>query len=510
MTGEGNGGDTLSAKKLVSQETWLTLVAEEYVMDDIDRLSAVDLRRLLGSGDLLPTQLTDHYLGRIERLNSELHAFTFVAPERAMERAAELEAAAGSSPPSRRDRPLWGMPFADKDLSDRTGMPTSYGSRAFTQYMPQATSALPQDMDAAGGVSLGKTNVPELGFPAYGENYLDGGGARNPWDTSLDPGGSSSGAASAVAARMLPFAPGSDAGGSVRIPAAATGLVGLKPTRGRVPGESGIGALAGLPSAGPLARSVEDTALLLDGMCFGPHRNTLRPATDPKREAAGSFLDALAAPLGSLNIGWNTWSPWSEAYEIDVDPLVMCVFEEVLELARSLGHMVTQTHAEPTMGFVDAFRAVWMAGAAGLPLDADSLELVEPLTRWLIQTGRTRPASDLPRALAALARFEVEVVAGYSDYDIVLTPALAMTARPRGWFSQSDGEQSFIQQCQFTPFTSYVNVTGLPAISLPVSQNPLPIGVQAIGRPGDESTLLQFGRQLQQVYQWQDRRPPRF
>lgn len=481
-------------------------------MSELHELTALELRRRLGRREVSPAQVLAAYTERVEALNPELHALTTTTFEQAEQVARRMD---GSEPPSRVDEPLWGLPFADKDLSDRAGVPTTYGSAAFLNFVPSASSPLTEDLDRAGGICVGKTNVPELGFPAYARNALPQGFARNPWDASLDPGGSSSGAATAVAARMLPVAPGSDAGGSVRIPAAATGLVGLKASRGRVPGESGIGSLAGLGVGGPLARTVQDAALLLDGMLCGPHRSAVRAPEPPYMSRTGSFVDATELPVPRLRVGWNTWSPWATDYEIAVDPQIMQVFEETLQLVAALGHRVEQVEPTPFPAYVESFRAVWMGGAAGLPLPDEALGALEPLTEWLVRTGRGRPAADLPRALGSLGGFEAQIIADYAPYDLVLTPSLAMTPRPPQWFDSRDGERNFVQQCQFTPFTSYVNVAGLPAISLPVGQGTsefggavVPIGVQAIGRAGDEATLLRFGRQLQDELHWQDRVPP--
>lgn len=469
-------------------------------MTELHNLTAVEQRHLLETGELRPVELAEHYLNRIEELNPLLHAFTTVTTDAALARAEALEdgcdpgapahlstsefaRSSGREPrPSRHDSPLWGLPFADKDLTDRAGVPTSYGSRAFVNNVAQTSSPLVMDMDTAGGVSLGKTNVPEFGFPAYAENRLPAGHARNPWDTERDPGGSSAGAAVAVAARMLPFAPGSDGGGSVRIPAAACGLVGLKPSRGRVPGASGIDSLGGLAVGGPLARTVADAALLLDGMCSGADRFALR-APSPNLPPSGSFLDALIEPTARgtkpaqsprpaapqpLRIGWNTWSPWASQYEITLDPEAEDTLAATIQLAEKLGHRVERVEPTPFPEYVDAFRAIWMGGASGLPLPDEILDHLEPLTSWLIRTGRTRPAGDLPQALAALSRFESQIIADYAPYDLVLTPMLSTPAPLVGSFDPSDGNQNFIQQCQFTPFTSYLNVAGLPAISMPV------------------------------------------
>ena len=528
-------------------------------MTDLHHLTAMEQRGLLETGDIRPVDLAEHYLKRIEQLNPVLHALTTVTDEAALARAEAIEdgcgaqgsghsaervsslsggelcsvdhaspSSRGSGRPSRYDSPLWGLPFADKDLTDRAGVPTSYGSRAFANNIAQTSSPLVIDMDAAGGVSLGKTNVPEFGFPAYAENRLPTGHARNPWDTERDPGGSSSGAAVAVAARMLPFAPGSDGGGSVRIPAAACGLVGLKPSRGRVPGASGIDSLGGLAVGGPLARTVADAALLLDGMCRGTDRFALR-APSPNLPPTGSFVDALmgtaapgttpasaSAPIAPqpLRIGWNTWSPWARQYDITVGPEAEETLAATIRLAEKLGHRVARVEPTPFPEYVDAFRAIWMGGASGLPVPDEILDQLEPLTSWLIRTGRTRPAGDLPRALAALSRFESQIIADYAPYDLVLTPVLTTPALPISSFDPADGNLNFIQQCQFTPFTSYLNVAGLPAISMPVGEATLPgeslslpMGVQAIGRPGDEVTLLRFAAQLESELCWQERVP---
>lgn len=475
-------------------------------MSQLHDLSALDQRALLQEREISPTELVSHYLDRIDTLNPHLQALVTVTPEAALERAA-LQEKTAPTPPSRQESPLWGMPFADKDLSDRAGIPTTYGSRPFIGFIPDESSPLVTDMDEVGGISLGKTNVPEFGFPAYSENLLPGGPARNPWDITRDPGGSSSGAAVGVAARMLPFAPGSDGGGSVRIPAAACGLVGLKPSRGRVPGQSGIDSLGGLAVGGPLARTVGDAALLLDGMTRGRNRFALHAPPSSTMPESGSFVDALAQPAESLRIGWNTWSPWADAYGVELAPEVEEVFTDTLALAQRLGHSVEKVEPTPYPEYVDAFRAIWMGGAASLPFPDEILEGLEPLTRWLILTGRERPAGELARALSSLSRFESQIIADYAPYDLVLTPVLSSPPLPFGSFDAEDGNLNFIQQCRFTPFTSYLNVAGLPAISLPAGTGSLPIGVQAIGRPGDESTLLRFGDQLEKELRWQDRIP---
>ncbi|KAB1643561.1 amidase [Gulosibacter chungangensis] len=481
-------------------------------MSELHDLSAVDQRRMLASGELRSLDLVNHYLDRIAAKNDDLRAFITVTEDTARERAAQLDADRDAGDPAASDitaAPLWGMPYGDKDLTDRAGVPTTYGSRAMVGYVPTESAVTPQAMDAAGGISLGKTNTPEFGFPSYTENLLDGGVARNPWDLTRGPGGSSGGAAVATSAGLLPFAPGSDGGGSIRIPAAACALVGLKPSRGRVPGGSGVDALAGLSVEGPIARSIEDVALLLDGMI--PRRENGRPRdqfslTAPNSET--SYLDALHEPQRRLKIGWNTWSPWATDYEITLEDGAASALEETIHLAEKHGHQVEKIEPRPFPDYVRAFRAIWQGGASAIPLDDATLEHIEPLTRWIIEEGRKLPARTVVEALRTLSTFERQIIADYDPYDIVLTPSLAMSLRPIGWYDQTDGNHNFIQQCQYTPYTSYLNVAGLPAITLPVAADPLPWGVQAIGRPGAESTLLRFGREIERVLDWAHRHPP--
>ncbi|KAB1655054.1 amidase [Pseudoclavibacter chungangensis] len=479
-------------------------------MTELHERSAVELRRLLARGELTASELTRHGLDRLERANGRLRAFTTITRDRALERAARLDAERAAGDPSGGDElaaPLWGLPFGDKDLVARAGVPTSYGSVPFVDVVADHDDLLVTTMDAAGGVSLGKTNCPEFGFPSYTENRI-GPPARNPWDERLGPGGSSGGAAVAVAAGLLPFAPGSDGGGSIRIPAAACGLVGLKPSRGRVPGGSGVGALAGLPVAGPIARSVADTALLLDGM-IGP-RDATWPHTLRAPGAEASYLAALerTARTDTLRIAVSTWSPWAPWTPIDVDDASLAALDDTARLLERLGHRVERIGGVDDIGYAEAFRAVWQGGAAALPVDDETLERVEPLTRWLVGVGRALPAGALAGALGALAAFESRVVEAYSGFDAVLTPALAMSPRPLGWYDEADGERNFEQQVRYTPFTSYVNVSGLPAISMPVAADPLPVGVQAIGRPGDEIGLLRLAAILERELEWQNRRAP--
>ena len=473
-------------------------------MTELHDLTALEQWQGLQTGEIGVVDLTEHYLGRIAALNPTLGAFVTVTDDAARVRAAELASQTS------RTATLWGLPFGDKDLQQRAGVPARFGSRLMAGFVPTESDDLVQVLDEAGGVSLGKTATPEFGLPSYTET-LAAPPARNPWDLRLGSGGSSGGAAVAVAARMLPFAPGSDGGGSVRIPAAACGLVGLKPSRGRVPSASGVDKLAGLPVAGPLARTVADAALLLDAMIAphgGPpnHLFTLRSPGDD----GPPLLAAAVRGEGRFQLGVMTTSAWDDAYSIEIAPEAHAALELASAELAALGHGLEDTALKPDDSYAPAFRTIWQAGAASIPAEGDEQEqLLEPLTRWLMHRGRALSARELGEALAALSAYERSFIRQLSRFDAVLTPALALTPRPIGWYDADDGEANFAQQVQYTPFTSMVNVSGLPAIVLPVFETAggLPMGVQLIGRPGGEATLLALGAQLERRLRWQDRVP---
>jgi amidase len=490
-------------------------------MDALHERTAVELRDLLAAGELTPAEVTEHFLARVERLNPMVGAFATVTPELARKRAAALQESGGHGPGEDTPPPgsLWGMPTGDKDLWNRAGVPTGFGSRAFTGLPPaEVSDEIVEVLDAAGIVSLGKTAAPELGFPAYTEP-VGAPPARTPWDLTRGAGGSSGGAAAAVAAGMLPFAPGSDGGGSIRIPAAACGVVGLKPTRGLLPAGSGIDSLGGLVVNGPIARTVADAALLLEGMLPRragggvAHPYTLRAPSYP----AGAYLATAqrgalptgtgsSGPGGTARIGVTTSSAWDGFYDITVSPEAQAGLVAGVAALSGLGHDVEEMSLDDAPEYAPAFRTLWMGGASAVPID-DPLTLakLEPLTQWLIRAGREVPARRLAEAVRTLTGYERSLVAQVSAYDAVVTPALALTPRPIGWYDAENPERNFEQQCQYTPFTSMLNVSGLPAITVPThwttptSEAPagLPMGVQIIGSPGGELTLLALAAQLE-------------
>ncbi len=466
---------------------------------ELHHLTAVEQLDWLRRGEVTPRELVEHYLARIERLDERIGAFARVDPEAALRRADEV---AGQS----HALALWGLPLAEKNLSRRAGAVCDMGSRAFAGEVAAESDEIVEVLDAAGSVSLGATMAPEFGFPGYTEP-LAGRPTRTPWDLTRGAGGSSGGAAAAVAAGLLPVAPGSDGGGSIRIPAAACGLVGLKPSRGRVPAASGFGTLAGLVVGGPIARTVADAALLLDALVAPPGAPAAW-ATEP-RDRDGLFLAAATRGEGRFQIAVSLDSPWSSMYDIELDPAAREAVDVAVAALAAMGHGIEELAVPEEPGYAPAFRTIWQAGAAGLPLDDERLARVEPLTRWLVEQGRALGAREVGDALAWLAGYERRTIARFAPFDAVLTPALGLTPRPIGWYDPEDPERNFAQQCRYSPFTSMVNVAGLPAIVLPVHATPegLPMGVQLIGRPGGERALLAIGTQLERRIGWAGRHP---
>jgi len=267
--------------------------------------------------------------------------------------------------------------------------------------------------------------------------------------------------------------------------------------------------VAGLGVAGPIARTVADAALLLDGLIAptgypAAHRYAVRAPGDD-----GPYLGAAIRGEGRFQLGVMTDSPWDDGYDIEVSEEARSALDRAIAAFEGLGHGIEAMAPEPEPGYPDAFRTIWQAGAATIPVDGADEALLEPLTQWLVERGRAVPARQLAEALAWLAGFEERVIRRFSSFDAVLTPALATPPPPIGWYDQEDGERNFAQQVQFTPFTSFVNVSGLPAITVPVEDTAdgLPMGVQLIGRPGGEATLFALGAQLERRVRRRYRHP---
>jgi amidase len=459
-----------------------------------DACSLVDAFR---SGERSPQEEMEAVLAAID--GSELNAFCFTDPDGA--RAAAAEADVGL--------PFGGIPLGVKELDSVEGWPATGASLVFAGEIAEHTGTMVRRLEGAGVAKVGLTTASEFGGLNVGITKAHG-TTHNPWRIGQTTGGSSAGSAAAVAGGLVAIATGGDGGGSIRIPAASCGLVGVKPSRARVPSGSGLDRLAGLGVVGPIARTVADAALLLDGM-IAPRGY---PASHPFAVRApgedGPYLGAAIRGEGRYQVGVLRDSPWDDFTDIRLDPPAGDALETAIRLLDRLGHGVEELTPSPEPDYAAAFRTVWQSGAATIDVPEERHHLLEPLTRWLMGRGRALGAAELAGALSWLAGFERRTIARFAPYDAVLTPALALTPRPVGWYDAEDGEENFAQQVRFTPYTSFVNVAGLPALVLPVQDTAegLPMGVQLIGRPGGESTLFALAAQLERVARRGRRRPP--
>jgi amidase len=465
-------------------------------------LTALEQAAAVRSREVSPTELVEHALRRVEALDAGLGAFLTVTPERALAgaRRAERRLRDGGGLP-----PLLGVPTAVKDLNNTAGVRTTFGSTVLADNVPTVDDAVVTRLAQAGTVSIGKTNTPEFGFPCYTDNALVG-PARCPWDPGRLAGGSSGGAAVAVAAGMLPVAQGGDGGGSIRIPASINGLVGLKPSRGRVSNAPLGGDVTGLGTNGPLARTVRDAAALLDAMA-GPV--TGDPAWAPPLPPGETFLGAADRPVGRLRIGRYLESPTAEA---GLEPAVQKAFDDAARLLEELGHEVEEV-PPGLLGpeVLPAFERVWTLSGTLLPVPPERVGELRPLTRELRARGLALSAQQAMEALTALRLFARRFVTATDRYDVLLAPVTTMTPRPLGWFdADGDGAADFERQKRYAAFTALFNVTGQPAVSVPLhwTDDGLPVGTMLVGRPADEVTLLSLAAQLEAAHPWAHRHPP--
>jgi amidase len=465
-------------------------------------LTALEQAAAVRSREVSPTELVEHALRRVEALDAGLGAFLTVTPERALAgaRRAERRLREGGELP-----PLLGVPTAVKDLNNTAGVRTTFGSTVLADNVPTVDDAVVTRLAEAGTISIGKTNTPEFGFPCYTDNALVG-PARCPWDPGRLAGGSSGGAAVAVAAGMLPVAQGSDGGGSIRIPASINGLVGLKPTRGRV-SNAPLGAdVTGLGTNGPLARTVRDAAVLLDAMA-GPV--TGDPAWAPPLPPGETFLGAADRPVGRLRIGRYLELPMADA---GLEPAVQAAFDDAARLLEQLGHEVEDVPAGLLGPVVlTAFERVWSLSGTLLPVPPERAGELRPLTRELRARGLALSAQQAMEALTALRLFARRFVTATDRYDVLLAPVTTMTPRPLGWFdADGDGAADFERQKRYAAFAAVFNVTGQPAVSVPLhwTDDGLPVGTMLVGRPADEVTLLALAAQLEAAHPWAHRHPP--
>lgn len=476
------------------------------MIDDtaLHRMSALEMAAAVRARQVSPVELVDDALARLDALSDQVGAFVTVTADVAREQARAAERQVRGADPASLP-PLIGVPTAVKDLNLTTGIRTMFGSATMRDFVPSVDDELVVRLRASGAISLGKTNTPEFGAPCYTEPEVAP-PARTPWDLDRSAGGSSGGAGAAVSAGIVPVAHGSDGGGSIRIPASVCGLVGLKPTRGRVSRGPVRADVTNLSVEGSLTRTVRDTAAMLDvlaGYATGD------PAWAPPLPAGQTFLAVCEQDPGALRIARTTRNPLSAP----VDPEVEQQWERTSRQLADLGHDVVDL-PDAAMdfghGLFDAFIVAWTVNMAVAPVDPAREEQLRPLTRWLRAEGRKHSAVDLALALTTLQTAARTWITATDEYDAVLTPTLAQPPALVGQLRDDDDPAAdFAAQGRWTPFTSMVNMTGQPAISLPLGQTTggLPVGMHLIGRPADEVGLLRLAAQLESAHPWSGRHP---
>lgn len=459
--------------------------------------SALDLAAALRAGELSAVELLDACLAAVDARNPELNAIVWRDDEaaRADAREADARLAAG-------DRaPFLGVPIPIKDLIAVAGWPLTYGSFGAPEGVSAGSEPVVESLRAAGFVLCGRTNTPEFGALTVTENSRYG-ISRNPWDPSRSPGGSSGGASAAVAAGMFPIAHASDGGGSIRIPAAYCGLVGLKSSRGRIPrsAQTWLGAVV----EGVVTRTVADAATVLD-LTAGPDPLAWNNAIPPQRP----FAEELGADPGRLRIGLMAEAPLG----LPTDPACAAAARDAAALLEELGHEVAETEV-PTISeeLVPAFTTIANAGLADY--DGVDWERAEPHSRHTYEVATKDVNSyDYVVAAQALERLTRREVARWGrDFDVLLTPVSAILPPLAGSVLEAQHatpDQPVFDTVASVCFAAYGNITGLPSLSLPLywTDEALPVGAMLTGAPFDETTLVRLGAQLEAARPWAQRTP---
>jgi amidase len=461
-------------------------------------LPATEQAGLLRSGARSAVEVVGEHLDRIHRRNGAVNAVVTVVPERALAAAAEADArrAAGGPLP-----PLHGLPIAHKDLVETAGVRTTYGSASFRDHVPDVDELLVSRIRAAGAIMVGKTNTPEWGAGSHTFNPVFG-PTRNPWDTTRSAGGSSGGAAAALACRMLPLADGSDLGGSLRNPAAWNGVVGLRPTPGVVPSWPSDSPWLPFSVDGPMARTAADVALLLRAMAGPDPRAPLSQRTAP--------LDLempLDADLRGRRVAWSR-----TLGGLPVEPAVLAALEPAVAGLADLGLVVAED--EPDLTGADSAFETWRAFGFALSLgdlyDSDGGRM-KGTVRWNVERGRALTVADLTTATRLHAQLYARTLEFFERYDYLACPVTQVEPFPV--------EIEYPDEVAGVVMTSYLewmracsrlSVTGCPAISIPagLSANGLPVGLQLVARPFAERALLEVAHAVDALTGYSRLAPP--
>ena len=457
-------------------------------------IEAHELRELVRKKEIKPRDVAEFFLSRIEKLNPRLGAFITVTADRALADAARLEKMSASEAAA---LPLFGVAYSLKDLVWTKDIRTTFGSKNYENWHAPADAELAVRLANSGGILLGKTTTPEFGMRPTTEGGLCP-PARNPWNLDHTAGGSSGGSASAVAAGLHPVAQGSDGGGSIRIPSACCGLVGIKPSRGRITRAPSEGeGWAGLSTTGPIARTVRDAALMLDAMA-GAVPGDPYAAPAPARP----FVEEVAAHTKKLRLALINKSALGA-----VDGETLAALESAYGAFREMGHTVEPIALDPGARLEKFARVI--VGTAAAALNIENPDLLDPVVRGSYEWGAKISGVDYLRAITGMHNTSREIVQALMPYDALLAPTLTRPAVRIGSLP-SKLETATEEIYGWIAFTFPFNSTGQPAISLPNGFNKagLPLALQIVGRPGDEAGIVALAAEFERARPWKDKHPP--
>ena len=463
--------------------------------EEVSFLSAVDLVKAIQTKELSPVEVTGTVLDRIERLNPALNAFCTSMADEALATAKQIEAAVMSGDDV---GPLCGVPVSIKDNLFVKGVRTTFGSKLLANNVTDADAPIIERLRRAGAILIGRTSLPEFGWKGVTDNRVFG-ITRNPWDLKLTSGGSSGGAAVAVAAGMGPVGIGTDGGGSIRIPAAFCELVGLKASFGRVPNWPAT-AVDSLRHTGPLTRTVADAALLLSVLAGPDERD---PNSLPISDV--NVLATLDDGIDGLRIAYSCDLGYAQ-----VDPQVEPLCERAALRLAEAGATVESISLDWTDPF-DDWKVLFYGGIAVTLSDklANQGDLLDPGLRPVVEAGLELTAVDYINATLARNVFWHRVRLVFDKFDLLVTPSLAVPPFPVGQDNPDPAPGHPVRQLRWTPFTYPFNLTGHPAISVPCgrTENLLPVGIQIVGRRFDDASVLRAARAFEHIQPWADRRP---
>ncbi|MFD5215996.1 amidase [Microbacterium sp. NPDC058345] len=473
-------------------------------MSELHDLSTAEQLRALRDHDFTARALTEHYLDRIDKLDGELGAFITVDPELALREADRADEQLAHH----LHTPLGGIPIGIKDLHATAGLATSYGSAALAGSVPTDDAWTVGLIRRAGAVVLGKTNAPEFGVACYVDGVMAPVPSVTPFDTGRYSSGSSGSAASAVSAGLLPLAHASDGAGSTRTPAATCHLVGVKPSRGLV-SLAPAGSFFAAGVEGPLARTVEDAALLLDVMAHGPAGDLYHWTSDSDLARAGRI-----EPDRRLKIAWWTDTGFES---VAPHPETIRAVHRAAELLRDLGHEVVEVALpapwdETTAQALSDMLSISAAMSVTNLVPPDRRDRLTPHTQHLAASGEAMTGTDVLTMQAVLAQYAMTFLTALDDVDIALTPTTSGPPVPVGHFESEGIEHVSRRMIEWSCYTPWANLTGQPAVSLPshLDDDGLPYSIQLIGRIRHDAALLSLAAQLEHEGLWDVLHPPQW